>query len=180
MSGRARDAIACTVCKLQSRVSNPEQRLEWLNVRRRRHTCSGGPTRAVLMDTEVEHTLFVCREVSAFQIPPRPAAGGHRSGDWKVADKVFTGRLRVVAKAQNCELRLEESNRYTEQCSSVVSIIHSLVADSLCAVQRVLVCYVPSGARSAPNRCGASSRQLTQLRAAPGGQHHREACLCGP
>ena len=80
------------------------------------------------MDTEVEHTLFVCREVSAFQIPPRPAAGGHRSGDWKVADKVFTGRLRVVAKGQNCELRLEESNRSgneRRQSSSVESGINS-------------------------------------------------------
>ena len=59
----------------------------------------------------VEHTLFICREVNVFKIPPRPAAGGHKSGDWKVADKIFTGRLRVAAIGEVCELRLEDSSR---------------------------------------------------------------------
>lgn len=59
----------------------------------------------------VEQTLFVCREVSVFRIPPRVGAGGYRSGDWKVADKIFTGRVRVIAKGEVCEVRLEEPGR---------------------------------------------------------------------
>lgn len=31
--------------------------------------------------------LQVCKEVDLYKIPPRMGASGHRSGDWKVADK---------------------------------------------------------------------------------------------
>lgn len=57
---------------------------------------------------EVEHTLFICREVNIYRIPPRQSAG-HKSGEWKVADKVFSGRLRMVARGDVCEVRLEDS-----------------------------------------------------------------------
>ena len=39
-------------------------------------------------------------------------AGGHKSGDWKVDDRIFEGRLRVVSIGELCELRLEETGRY--------------------------------------------------------------------
>ncbi len=64
------------------------------------------------MDDTIEQTLFIAREATVYRIPPRPAAGGHRSGDWKVADKIFTGRLRVIAKGDLCEVRLEDINRH--------------------------------------------------------------------
>ena len=60
---------------------------------------------------EVEHTLFSCREVDVYKIPPRPAAGGHKSGEWKVVDKLFTGRLRLTGKGNSCLIRLEDANR---------------------------------------------------------------------
>lgn len=40
------------------------------------------------MGSEVESTLFVHKEVDLFKIPPRMGASGHRSGEWKMADKV--------------------------------------------------------------------------------------------
>ncbi len=45
----------------------------------------------------MEFTLFVAKEVDLYKIPPRPNAGGYRSGEWKVADKIFTARCKVVA-----------------------------------------------------------------------------------
>lgn len=59
----------------------------------------------------VEQTLFICREANVFRIPPRVGAGGYRSGDWKIADKIFTGRVRVCAIGEVCEVRLEEVGR---------------------------------------------------------------------
>lgn len=62
-------------------------------------------------DEAVEQTLHVAREVSLYGIPPRPnAAQGHKSGDWRVADKVFSGRLRVVSRGEVCEVRIEDPN----------------------------------------------------------------------
>lgn len=65
----------------------------------------------------VEQTLFICREANVFRIPPRAGAGGYRSGDWKIADKIFTGRVRVIAKGELCEVRLEEAGRYVQICT---------------------------------------------------------------
>jgi adaptin ear-binding coat-associated protein 1/2 len=62
-------------------------------------------------DDQIEQTLFIAREANVYRIPPRPGAGGHRSGEWKVADKLFTGRLRVISKGDICEVRLEDVNR---------------------------------------------------------------------
>lgn len=57
---------------------------------------------------DLEQTLFVCREVNVFKIPPRVGAGGYRSGDWKLSDKIFTGRLRATAKGDDCLVKLED------------------------------------------------------------------------
>lgn len=59
-------------------------------------------------DNEIEQTLFICREVTVFRIPPRQGASGYRSGDWKIADQMFQGRLRVMSKGALCTLILED------------------------------------------------------------------------
>ena len=63
------------------------------------------------MGSEVEQTLFRCPEVDIFKIPPRPAAGGVRSGEWRLSDRIFTGRLRVIGAGERLEVRLEDSLR---------------------------------------------------------------------
>ena len=60
---------------------------------------------------DVEHTLFVCRQVNLYRVPPKATAGGHKSGEWKVADKIFAGRLKVTASGDAAEVRLEDSDR---------------------------------------------------------------------
>lgn len=60
------------------------------------------------MAEQIEQTLYVCREANVFRLPPRVGAGGYRSGDWRIADKIFTGRVKVIAKGDDCEVRLED------------------------------------------------------------------------
>lgn len=43
-----------------------------------------------------------------FKIPPRGGAGGWRSGEWRLGDKIFSGRCRVVATGAALEVRLED------------------------------------------------------------------------
>jgi len=61
-------------------------------------------------DEELEQTLIVCREAALYKIAPR-TSGGHRSGDWLVSDRIFAGRVRVIAKGQLAEVRIEDPNR---------------------------------------------------------------------
>lgn len=58
----------------------------------------------------LEQTLFLCREVDVYKIPPRHGAAGHRSGDWCVADRLATVRLKVVAQDDKLEVRLEDTS----------------------------------------------------------------------
>lgn len=67
---------------------------------------------------DVEHTLFVCRQVNLYRVPPKATAGGHKSGEWKVADKIFTGRLKLTAKGEAAEVRLEDSETYVTYCAA--------------------------------------------------------------
>lgn len=55
--------------------------------------------------------LFVHRELDVFRIPPRTGAGGWRSGEWRLNDRIFTGRCRVVAQGDALEVRLEDPAR---------------------------------------------------------------------
>eukprot|EP00890_Picochlorum_soloecismus_P002287 jgi/Picsp_1/3059/NSC_01281-R1_non-intrinsic abc protein 4 len=56
-------------------------------------------------------TLFVCREVGLFSIPPR-SARGHVSGSWRIEDRIFSGVCRIVENSLNnlCEVRIEDSD----------------------------------------------------------------------
>ncbi|KAL4424731.1 hypothetical protein ABPG77_000074 [Micractinium sp. CCAP 211/92] len=59
---------------------------------------------------DLEQVLFVHKEVDVFRIPPRVGAGGWRSGEWRLADKIFTGRCRVVSQGEKLEVRLEDAS----------------------------------------------------------------------
>ncbi|KAG1653213.1 hypothetical protein FOA52_009216 [Chlamydomonas sp. UWO 241] len=55
-------------------------------------------------DELIEQTLHVANQVCLYRIPSR-APSGHVSGDWRVQDKLFEGRLRVVARGDTCHIR---------------------------------------------------------------------------
>lgn len=61
-------------------------------------------------DDQLEQTLFVCRDnVKVFQIPPR-TSDRVLSAEWRVDACCFTGRLRLLAKGDHAEIRLEDAN----------------------------------------------------------------------
>lgn len=62
-------------------------------------------------DDVVEQTLGQFRDVSLYKIPPRSGASGHKSGSWLLADKVFTGRLRVISRNEECEIQMIDVSR---------------------------------------------------------------------
>mmetsp|Transcript_16261 Transcript_16261/g.48711 ORF Transcript_16261/g.48711 Transcript_16261/m.48711 type:complete len:300 (+) Transcript_16261:54-953(+) len=71
-------------------------------------------------DFVVEHTLGQYREVSAYKIPPRPSAGGYKSGDWRIEDRIFTGRMALVDCGKTAELRLTDASTGEAFCTCPV------------------------------------------------------------
>ena len=91
------------------------------------------------MGSEVEQTLFRCPEVDVFKVPPRNAAGGVRSGEWRLADRIFTGRLRVVGIAgERLEVRLEDTLRSGREAAT--SLPHPLLCARAYAAAMLLPC----------------------------------------
>ena len=70
-----------------------------------------------MADGDVEYTLMITAGASAYRIPPR-GPSGHASGTWRVADKLFEGRVRVVACGETATIRLEDvaTNELFAQC----------------------------------------------------------------
>lgn len=62
-------------------------------------------------EDNVEQTLHICRECNVYRIPPRSGADGYKSGEWKVKDKIFSGRLRMIARGDLAEIKIEDPNR---------------------------------------------------------------------
>jgi hypothetical protein len=82
---------------------------------------------AAASDDDVHQTLFICREAKVYRIPPRPGATGYRSGDWRVADNIFTGRLRMLDTSRECQIRLEDTSR-SEPVKYATAMTRSLPA----------------------------------------------------
>jgi len=60
-----------------------------------------------MVDT-YESVLLVKPEVFIYKIPPSGANQRHRAGNWNLADPTWTGRMRLVAKGNNVNLKLED------------------------------------------------------------------------
>ncbi|XP_070560551.1 adaptin ear-binding coat-associated protein 2-like isoform X2 [Ptychodera flava] len=60
------------------------------------------------MATEYESILCVKNEVFVYKIPPRPSNRGYRAADWRLDQHDWKGRLRVVAKGNDCIIKLED------------------------------------------------------------------------
>lgn len=61
----------------------------------------------------LEQTLYVCRDnVKVFSIPATKSSDGRvLSAEWRVDACCFTGRLRLLARGDHAEIRLEDANR---------------------------------------------------------------------
>ncbi|KAI9331629.1 adaptin ear-binding coat-associated protein 2-like protein [Obelidium mucronatum] len=60
-------------------------------------------------DDRYESVLLVIRECTAYRIPPRSSAKGYKAGDWDVNSFLWKGRMRVIAKGDDCYINLEDS-----------------------------------------------------------------------
>jgi len=56
----------------------------------------------------IERCLLVKPEVFVYNIPPRQSARGYRAADWNLSSPNWTGRMRVVAKGKQLDIRLED------------------------------------------------------------------------
>ena len=64
-------------------------------------------------DDEPARTLSVYREAHVYTLPPRPSAGGWRCQDWPKSSHIFSGRVRVAATGDLCEILLEDTEKGT-------------------------------------------------------------------
>ncbi|XP_035436760.1 NECAP-like protein CG9132 [Spodoptera frugiperda] len=55
-----------------------------------------------------ESVLLVKNEVFVFKIPPRTSNRGYRAADWNLQEPQWTGRMRLVAKAEELIMKLED------------------------------------------------------------------------
>ncbi|KAI8991966.1 hypothetical protein BDF20DRAFT_847545 [Mycotypha africana] len=64
------------------------------------------------MNDEYESILLIIRECFVYKIPPRTAARGYRAAEWGDLGSAYLwkGRLRMVSKGNQCEIRLEDNS----------------------------------------------------------------------
>ncbi|KAE8739530.1 hypothetical protein FOCC_FOCC014950 [Frankliniella occidentalis] len=57
-----------------------------------------------------ESVLLVKQEVFVYKIPPRQTNRGYRATEWNLDAPQWTGRMRLVAKGNDCTMKLEDKN----------------------------------------------------------------------
>lgn len=62
-----------------------------------------------LFNDEYEEVLCQIKECHVFRIPPRQSAEGYKAEGW-TDNHLWTGRCKVVARGEKCEVRLEDAN----------------------------------------------------------------------
>lgn len=72
-------------------------------------------------DVDYERVLLVKPTVYVYKIPPLMSASrGFRAADWNLAEPDWTGRLRVISKADNLFLRIEDATTGALYCQAPV------------------------------------------------------------
>ncbi|CAD6909898.1 unnamed protein product [Tilletia controversa] len=62
-------------------------------------------------DDAVEQVLFVAREAYVYRVPPRSSTAGYRAAEWGDMEAfLWKGRLRIIAKGEGCDIRLEDKD----------------------------------------------------------------------
>lgn len=60
-----------------------------------------------MADEVIEQILCIIKECHVYKIPPRASATGYKAEDWE-GNLIWTGRCKVMARGENCEIRLED------------------------------------------------------------------------
>lgn len=61
------------------------------------------------MGDAIELTLSVLKEAHVYKLPARPSAGGWLCQQWPKTNHIFSGRVKIVARGDQCTIRLENS-----------------------------------------------------------------------
>ena len=74
-----------------------------------------------LVDDDYERVLLVKPSVLVYHIPPLMSASrGFRAADWKLAEPNWTGRLRLISKANQLFVRIEDATTGSLYCQAPV------------------------------------------------------------
>uniref|UniRef100_A0A182JFS4 NECAP PHear domain-containing protein n=1 Tax=Anopheles atroparvus TaxID=41427 RepID=A0A182JFS4_ANOAO len=66
-----------------------------------------------MAEMEYESVVLVKQEVFVYKIPPRQSNRSYRAADWNLAEPIWTGRLRMVAKGKSLCVKLEDKTSGT-------------------------------------------------------------------
>eukprot|EP01090_Pellita_catalonica_P009458 TRINITY_DN2053_c0_g2_i1.p1 TRINITY_DN2053_c0_g2~~TRINITY_DN2053_c0_g2_i1.p1 ORF type:complete len:229 (-),score=49.90 TRINITY_DN2053_c0_g2_i1:11-697(-) len=61
-----------------------------------------------MADDDYEETLLIVPECYVYKIPPRTNAQGYKAADWNIQSFIWSGRLTVKAKGDDCVIKLED------------------------------------------------------------------------
>ncbi|KAI8094941.1 uncharacterized protein B0P05DRAFT_524015 [Gilbertella persicaria] len=102
------------------------------------------------MEEDYESVLLIIRECYVYKIPPRTAARGYRAAEWGdlATSFLWKGRLRIVAKGKQCEIRMEDNS--TGDLFAVCPYqVHSNSVEAVLDSSRYFVLKIESDGRHA-------------------------------
>eukprot|EP00929_Paragymnodinium_shiwhaense_P064804 TRINITY_DN32511_c0_g1_i1.p1 TRINITY_DN32511_c0_g1~~TRINITY_DN32511_c0_g1_i1.p1 ORF type:complete len:394 (-),score=119.24 TRINITY_DN32511_c0_g1_i1:71-1252(-) len=136
-------------------------------------------------DPDYEYTIFQCREVQVFQIPPASSSAGHKADDWKKC--IWRGRCRTVGKGKDMLIKLLDNTNGNlfAQCT-IPGGDHGKYVEAVTDSSRYFVLKVTNGDRHAFIGLGFEDRNesfdfkcaLTDFK--PGGNKEPEPAAPSP
>ena len=108
-----------------------------------------------------EVTLWTCKEMYVYQIPPLKSESGHRANDWNVDKWLWSGRLRVVSCGALLKVILEDATSGELFATCPCKDPHSKAVDPVVDSSRYFVLRIESGdGKHAPT---TSARHFSSL-----------------
>ncbi|KYR00304.1 hypothetical protein DLAC_03473 [Tieghemostelium lacteum] len=62
------------------------------------------------MEEDYEQTLLIKKECFIYRIGPRPSGAGYKAQDWDPSTYIWSGRLVIIARGDQCTIRFEDVN----------------------------------------------------------------------
>ena len=61
-----------------------------------------------IMDDNYERVLLVKSQCFVYRLPPRPSTRGYKAADWGLDKPQWTGRMRIVVKSDQLQIKMED------------------------------------------------------------------------
>ncbi|XP_031631036.1 NECAP-like protein CG9132 isoform X2 [Contarinia nasturtii] len=89
-----------------------------------------------------ESILLIKQEVFVFKIPPAGSNRKHRAANWNLSEPLWTGRMKLVAKGINVNLKLEDKNTGTLYANCPVETYPGVAIEAVSDSSRYFVIRV--------------------------------------